>query len=508
MGGNIIGALIFIVAVIAIIFGISQMEQRLAYNNNLKSNIILEAKELKEFSNAAFNYSESFNVPLSATSLTVSNLQKYGLLPNTFPQETPFGQQFVGEYSTDICNPDVMDLLIKTTGAYNSALLSKNGLNATLGINYINSEVDNILEGMNISFINAKNPCVNNGPSFYIGSTVQNTSNFNIYSSGSISTNDNSNNQDAAIYIYAPNQWGYFIFSFEFEFMNDWGITNGNTSTINGTITSQPGEITLSGWNTQCPTGATVISPGNTYQHYYYNANGTFFTNEYCIPAYKSQVNSLIGNYENTRQVLNYPLGSLVYFGNYFIEGTSPSNVYMGNQTNSSSLNSSVEYINPNSINGLNNNIYGVESYFDAYPSYNLIPQNQYPGNNFIPQAPLYNVFATAGIDINVNGVIYQIVTYDYDFITGTGITPTEAGMSNPNDAGQTFPVIDSTSPTIWQDSNGDNLGSSYMNVGGGYSIISNPSNLNNYQGSINYLQYNGGPTDSINFNIPTPQIN
>ncbi|MCL5423474.1 MAG: hypothetical protein M1385_00115 [Candidatus Marsarchaeota archaeon] len=508
MGGNIIGALIFIVISLAIITKVSQFERHNMQRNNLQSAVILEAKELKTFSNAAFEYSESFNVPLSTTSLTVSNLQAYGLLSSTFPQTTPFGQKFQATYATDTCNSDVMDLFVKTSGVYNINLLAKYGLNKTLGVNYINSEVNKTLSSLGVSYQNASNPCVTNGQPDYIGFTTSGSSSLNLYGGGTISTNVTSSNADSAIYIYAPNQWGYLVFSFEFGFMPDWDAINGNTASINGTITSQPGVINISGWNSQCPTGGNIISAGNTYTNTYTPSNGSsiFFRKLFCIPAYKSQVNSIVGTYADTKQVFNYPLGSPVYFGNYYISGTNSSNAYMENSmTGSTIFNSSTEYINSGNIIGLNNNIYGVQNYFQSYPLYTIIPNGSYPGDNFIPVAPLYNVFAPNGIDIIVNGVTYQIATWDYDFITGYGVTPTAAGMNNPNIYGQSFP----SGSTIWQDSNGMNQGSSYNNYGGGYYITSNPSNPNNFDGSINYYPSNDSTTtDSISFYIPTPLIN
>jgi hypothetical protein len=505
MGENLIIALIFIFVSLTMIGSDAQFQRHNMQNNNLQSSIVLEAKELKTFADAAFDYGESFNVPLSAKSFTVSNLQSYGLLPSTFPQITPFGQGFQADYAEDSCNSNVMDLLVKTSGSYNNDLLAKNGIKGTIGINYINSEVDKTLNGLNISYQNANNPCVSNGQPDYIGSTVSGSSSLNLYGGGTAPTSVTSNNLDSAIYIYAPNQWGYLVFSFEFGFMSDWGVTNGNVATINQTITSQPGVITVSGWNTQCPVGGVVISPGQTYTNTYSGSN-IFFRKLWCIPAYKSQVNSFVNSgIENTRQVLNYGLSASVYFGNYYIYGTEPSTVYMGAPVSSPSYNSSVEYIDPSNISGLNNNIYAVQNYFQSYPPYNPIPNGSYPGSNFIPMAPLYNIFATSGLDINVGAVTWQIATWDYDFITGTGVSPAAAGINSPNTEGQSFPA----GATIWQDSSGDNLGSSYMNYGGGYYVTSNPTNTSNYAGTISYLLSNSGPTTgTVNFTIPTPQIN
>ncbi len=495
---NIIAAIIFILISIVMITTDSAILRHNAYNSALQANVVVEAKELQEFTQAAYDYSESFNVPLSKTALTVSNLQSYGLLSSTFPKTTPFGQSFIAIYSTDVCNKDVMDLEVYASGNYNTDLLAKNGLSGSLGVLSLNAQVENELSSLNMSFANAHNPCINGGASFYIGQTQSNSNIINLYGGGTISTSNTVSSVGAATYVYAPNQWGYLVFTISNGIMDEWGTTNGTATYINwNNLTNYP-ELNVSGWGLSCPTGSAIITGAASNS---YNDATVFFTNGYCVPAYKSQVNSLtLRNQHNLPQVFNLSAGQSFY-GEFSIGGTDPANAYMYGGSYPVPT-STYNYLS--SVTGINNNIYGVESYFQSYPPYNPIPNGQYPGANFIPLEPLYNFFDSVGADISVNGVVYQIVEWKYSLITGTGITPSQAGMNQCNPEGTCFPA----GATIWQSPLGINLGSSIDNYGGGYYITENPANSNSYSGVIDYVPYNNGPTYAAGFTIPTPLIN
>ena len=506
---NIIAAIVFILISIIMIGTDTSILRHNAYNSALQANVVVEAKELQEFTQAAYDYSESFNVPLSNTTLTVSNLQSYGLLSSTFPETDPFGQFFVATYSTDACNQDVMDLEVYTSGNYNTDLLAKNGLPGSLGVLILNAQVENELSGLNMSFTNAHNPCINGGASSYIGQTQSNSNIINIYGGGTVSTSNAASSVGAAVYVYAPNQWGYLVFTISNAIMPEWGVTGGTATSINwNNLTNYP-ELNVPGWGLSCPTGSAIIT-GTAVESYGFSLssdNGSvFWTNGYCIPAYKSQVNSLIlQNQHNLPQVFNLSTGQSFY-GQFSVGGTNPNNAYMysGNYPTQTST-----YSYLNSINGINNNIYGVKNYFAPEPPYNPIPNGQYPGANFIPLEPLYNFFDSVGVDISVNGVTYQIVEWKYSLITGSGVSPSQAGMNECNPGGTCFPA----GATIWQspggsNPNGINQGNSIDNYGGGYYITENPANSNSYSGVIDYVPYNNGPTYAAGFTIPTPLIN
>lgn len=508
---NIIAALFFILISIVMLGMDTAVIRHYANNSAMQSSVIVEAKELKEFAQAAYDYSESFNVPLSTTTLTVSNLQSYGLLSSTFPKTTPFGQSFTATYATDTCNQNVMDLEVYAAGNYNTNLLAKNGLSGSLGVLSLNSQVENELSSLNMSFVNAHNPCINGGPSFYIGQTLLNSDIINIYGGGTVQTPNTAPSVGTAIYIYAPNQWGYLVFTISNALMDEWASVAGTAVSVNwNNLTNWP-ELNVSGWGLSCPTGSTIITGTNSQSYNLYSTGDgdVFWTNGYCVPAYKSQVNSLVvQNQHNLPQVFNISPGQSFY-GQFSVGGTDPANAYMYGGGYIVSTNT---YNYLGSVNGINNNIYGVENYFQAYPPYNPIPNNQYPGANFIPLESLYNFFDSVGADIKVNGVIYQIVEWKYSLITGQGYSPTQAGMNECNNTDPGIPSGDVTcfppNAEIWEAAIGTNLGTSIDNYGGGYYITENPANPNSYTGGIDYVPYNLGPVYTDGFTIPTPLIN
>jgi hypothetical protein len=500
---NIIGAIIFIILSVLLITSSANLIRHTQRNVILSTSITVEAKELAEFSYAAYSYSESLGESLTPVSLTVSSLQSAGLLSNTFPQKTPFGQSFIANYTQDSCNPAVMDLVIKTTGSYNSDLLAKNGINGTLGLNYINSEVDNKLNQLNLSYSNASNPCVTNGNPYYIGYTLPSSSALNIYSSGTISTNIKSLNNDAEIYIYAPNQYGYLIVDGNISGSGEYGsVTPTN---INSNVISS-WNFSSQGWSQTCPYGGNILNTGSNFYNFNYGILqiGTTTLSEdliFCIPIYKSQ-NFTFNRGSNLQILNNYSY--FYYLDNY--AGSFPNIYYAG--PGSVLVENDMTYVSPSSINGLNMNIFGTTGYYLNHTQNN----SDYVSDNYISNKSLANIIAANGFSLNFNGNIYQFAAWDYYFFTGKGC-PTPI---TTNAEGQSYP----SGATIWSDgytentssgicpSNSYNLNTSVQNYGIGYSVTVNPSNSSSVTGTIKYVPNNNSSSESETFSIPTPQIN
>ncbi len=496
MGGNIIGALIFTIAITILIITGANLERRNLNQNILTNNIQLEASELKTFTNAAYNYTESLGISLSPSILTVSNFQSSGLLPATFPQNTPFGQTFQADYETDSCNSNVIDLLIKTTGNYNSDLLSKNGVSGTLGIDYINSNVDKDVLNMNLSFKNASNPCINGGQNNYIGYT--NTTNFNIYGSGQIiSSNYNSKNNDAGIYVYAPNQLGYELINASvYGYFEIWGavLLNDISSLYrygNWTINSQ-------GYSMICPEDAinlgSVSSAGSIAPIYTDAPDSNDSQNiTFCVPVYKSQTFNFNYNTSNMLQIINKnPVFSSAEWGGIYpnIYYTAPYVYYLSNSY----------WINPDSIAGLNETLYGIEGEITS-----VSPITTSPSADYVPYQSLRNIVGAQGFDIDVNGNVYQFAFWDY--ILWTGIGSSVPQLCNPVMPNQCY----DSGATIWESggSGSPNLGSSSENWGVGYLVNKNPSNSSEVPNAeITYRPNNSSPTTNTPFTIPTAVIN
>lgn len=513
---NIIAALIFIILSVLLVTSSTNFIRHTQQNSTLNISIVTEAKELKEFSAAAYSYSTSLGEALSPVSLTVSSLQSDGLLSNTFPQQTPFGQTFVADYTQDSCNPAVMDLIVKTTGGYNSDLLAKNGISGTLGLNYINSEVDDELNQLNISYPNANNPCVNGGASYYVGYTSPSSIKLNIYNGGSINTPVTSSNSDAEIYIYAPNQYGFLVVSG--NVYGDGGMWGVFTSSIVSTVRSI-GEWSFysQGWAAACPVGVPTLTPGASFKNFNYSF-APFGDNlsqnlTYCIPIYKSQNLTISEN--STEQILNPQYSS--FYSNYSYGGTL-SNIYDIGVGSGPLFQSDAYYVSPSSINGLNNYLYGIENYFQNYSgiagasvSGNYIPNTDL-SNNLVSFSGMPNIIGAVGFDLDINGNVYQFAAWNYYLFTGTGCTP----PITTNAEGQSY----RNGATIWADgynlnsssgscpSDSYNLGTSDESFGVGYSVVVNPSNSSSVTGTITYVPSNNSSSQSENFTIPTPVIN
>jgi hypothetical protein len=515
MGENMIIALIFILVSFTMIAGVAQSERYNMHRNNLQSSIILEAKELKTFSDAAFDYGISFNVPLSASSFTVSNLQSYGLLPSTFPQTTPFGQTFQADYATDACNGDVMDLLIKTSGSYNNDLLAKNGLKGTIGINYINSEVDKTLSGLNVSYQNANNPCVANGQPDYIGSTIPGSSGLELYGGGSISTNVTSSNDDSAIYIYAPNQWGYLIINSNIYGDGEvWGYIDYNSVSSDWGLGQAFWYFSSQGWSMTCPADSIILNPGSTSSNFItdYSSNGVNYTQNitYCIPIYKAQTVNFNYYGGNNAQLLN----NGVLYARASWGGTFPDDVYYTGENDPTY--STQSFIGQSQISGLNNELFGIEGFIGTNTDVPGYPATI--GSNYIPPEAMQNDISALGFDINANGNTYQFVGWSYALFTGSGCSLSQLGIPTTNAEEQSYPA----GASIWADgynnntapgsgscpANSQNLGTSQENIGIGYYVTVNPSNSSSETGRINYEQSNGAAVNTVYFTIPTPQIN
>jgi len=518
MGGNVIGSLIFILISMLLISHEDVIVSHNIQTAGIYSYIQEEAQELSKFSQAAYNYTETLspNNPLSVSNMSVSNLQSLGLLPESFPQETPFGQTFQADFVQDSCNQNVIDLLVRTSGGYNSDLMAKAGLQGILGESYINSNVDNQLSKMNLSYSNISNPCLTNGPGFYIGSLTG--TNFNIYGNNeSIPSNVNANNNDAGIYIYAPNQKGFMIVTYING--NTVGPIGGSAGVVWQTNSvavwskSEPGVISLSinQWSYACPANAINYNNYNnssysqTLAGYSIN-NPTNFSYTYCIPSYRSQ--AVIVDLPVNTQIFN-PLDPYYLMYN-FTGDDATGNIYATTPT-SAYYNTATYLPSPNSdLSGLNNNIFAAKGYFA-----NTMPGYPSPDSDFIFPEPMDNYISALGFSVEVGGNVYQFGAYNYDFFTGQGESPAALGgltlnangqyCNNDPNGFQCYPP----GATIWATGtlSNQNLGTSTENVGAGYFINVNPANTNDIAVTSQYKQNNGATPSNFSFNIPTPLV-
>lgn len=481
---NIIGAIVFIILSLFMITSSDLQIKNVQNTQNRVSYIQQEAKELTQYSNAVFNYITAYGFPVSQSNLSVSNLISVGLLPNTFPLATPFGQYFTVNSNVDAVNSNVEDVIIRTTGNLNSDLAARANLTGTLGYAYLANEVD--------SQINI--PQYPNSIGTYIG--IVNSNVFN-GDGQNINLSFTANNNEPSIYIKAPDQYGYWLINFSFVFYsyNYGGIDNGsrdylqlieNNNSLSLNIISQ-------GWLANCPSYADNVTSSIAYkgllsQELWYNAPYNEGQTLYCFPAYKDEVEPINISIPIQYLDLNAPAVT-----NETLNGSSSNNY------NDGFGETPTQYLYPNSNYYVSDSqIYGYD-----YPTYGvegLITSN-WAGSlpmstpaDFMPPAPAYSSLGDVGFQLDLTNslgqnVVYQIAAAQYSIITGPGCY--DSTLTSEYDAyyGNTFQVYynanDSNNAFAGADVNncgdtGQNL-NSIASYAAGWVININPSNPNSY---------------------------
>ena len=493
---NIIAALIFIILSLGMISIGSNEFSYYQHIQNRNLYIKQEATELTQYSNAVFGYITAYGLPLSVSNLSVSNLKSVSLLPSTFPTTTPFGQTFTVSYNTDLVNPNIEDVLIRTTGNFNSDLTAKVGLNGTLGYTFVASNVD--------SDINI--PQYQNSTGTYIGFLE---SNIFTYAGQQINLNFSANNTEPGIYIKAPNQYGYWLIDFS-NFLDSYAYGYNLPVGSNLFILENNGggyTVVSNGWYANCPTYAQPINSNVLYNSplfqqawytYPYNQNQVL----YCIPAYKDEVNTFNININDQYFGLNSP--AII---NENLSGNSSNNYnngFLGTPIGYLYPNTNY-FINPSQINGYVHPLYGIEGLVTGTWS-GILPMSN--SADFLPPSPAYSFVAEDGFQLNLTNpagqqVTYQIALAEYSLTTGAGCydstLSSEAGF--PVYYGANSAV--NNNPAASCSANGQNL-NSMGNYAFGWAININPSNPNSYTfpsaGNSSFPEYE----DAINGNFYT----
>ena len=492
---NIIAVLIFIILSLGMI-SIGSNEFSYYYHNQNRSFFIKqEAAELTQYSNAVFNYITAYGLPLSESNLSVSNLKSVSLLPSTFPTMTPFGQTFTVSYNIDSVNHNVEDVLVRTTGNFNSDLTAKAYLNGTLGYTFVASNVDS----------NINIPKYKNSTGTYIGFLE---SNIFTYAGQQIKMSLSANNAEPGIYIKAPDQYGYWLINFsdqEYGYYYGASFSAGTELSIEDNNTGY--NIVSEGWYSNCPLYASQVNTNVLYnsplfQQAWYNYPYNQKQALYCIPAYKNEINAFnIGtNYQyfglNSPAVVNENLSG--NSGNNYNDGLRETPIgYLYPTTN--------YYINPSQINGYVRPLYGIEDLV-VYAWAGPLPMSN--SAYFLPPSPAYSFVAESGFQLNLTNpagqsVTYQIAIAEYSLTTGAGCydntLSSEAGFSVYYGADSAA----NNNPAVSCSANGQNL-NSMANYAFGWAINVNPSNPNSYtfpsESNSSFPEYE----DEINGNFYT----
>ncbi len=457
---NIIGAIVFIILSLFMITSSDLQIRNIQSTQNRVSYIQQESKELVQYSNAVFNYITAYGLPVSQSNLSVFNLISAGLLPSNFPLTTPFGQSFTVSYNVDAVNPNVMDVVVRTKGNLNSDLAARANLNGTLGYAYLANEVD--------SQVNI--PPYPNSTGTYIGTVNSNVfsgdgQNINLGSSASASSN-----VEPAIYIKAPDQYGYWLinFSFLFKSYNYDGLDNSLTDYLQLEENKGNLNIVSQGWFANCPSYADNVTSNVIYNGPIYHQTWYVFPyNEkqvlYCIQAYKDEVEPI--NITTPLQYLDLNSPAVLV---EILNGSSSNNYNdgIGEIPTQYLYPNSNYYMSDSQIKGYVRPTYGIESVITNNWSGYLPMSNS---ADFMPPAPAYSSLGDLGFQLNLTNpsgqtVVYQIAAAEYSIITGQG-APFSIN-------GQTI--------FINADSSGQNLASA-TSYAAGWVININPSNSSTY---------------------------
>jgi hypothetical protein len=479
---NIIGAMVFIILSLFMITSSDLQIRNIQSTQNRVSYIQQEAKELTQYSNAVFNYITAYGLPVSQSNLSVSNLISTGLLPNNFPSTTPFGQSFTVNYNVDSANPNVEDVIIRTTGNLNFDLAARANLTGTLGYAYLANEVD--------SKVNI--PPYPNSTGTYVG-----TVNSNVFSGDgqNINLSFTANNTEPSIYIKAPDQYGYWLINISF-LLNSYGYNGLDNTSIDYLDTVENGgglNIISQGWFANCPSYAdnvtsNVIYNGRLYQNPWYDFPDDVGQAMYCFPAYKDEVESI----SITVPLQYLDLNSYAVI-NEALNGSSSNNYDNGfGGTPIKYLYSGASYVSDSKIKGYADYpTYGIEGLITINGIGSLLMSNS---ADFMPPAPAYSFLGDSGFQLNLTNpsgqtVVYQIAAAEYSIITGPGCY--DSTLTSEYDAkyDSTFQVYinANASGNAFAGAGVNNCGDSGQNLdsigsyAAGWVININPSNPDSY---------------------------
>lgn len=477
----------------------------------MNAEVQLEAQELLTFAQAAVNYTKGIGSNLSPATMTVSSFQADNLLPTSFPTTDPFGQAWQADFVTDPQDPNILDLVIGTSGAFTEG--SSASQQSILSSRNIAIQVIQKLTQLQNS--NASNQLVSgvNSGGIALGTAYQQS--FYTLSGTDMpdlsAMNINVNNYTPMIFIKAPNQLGYWVFE-----LSDYGW-----DAIWGQALIQPGvgdvlryphvwdqpAIFDEGWQASCPVVGVNLgtipevddfSNNNTL----YNSSGNISQSAViCIPAYKGDITNIQNGIQN----------------NTGAQCFSSSKCYAGEEITLD------QYSVPNYIaTGTPLVSYGGEAYSSAPPTVNtalyakgLFYTNYLsiaPDIDVIGDLPLSSILWGQGFRVEVDGNTYQFANLKSAILTGQGEYDASTGKQ-----------IWATGMSPWD----VNLNDSQESFSVLWKIQKNPANANNITFSIPYrttqpdpghgcsaipslYSQGGAPIYQCSYSatIPTPQVN
>jgi hypothetical protein len=494
----LIAIIVFALTALTLIIDQSQFMETQSQGVALQQMTAQSAKEFAEFTEAAAAYVQSVGLPLPGTALTVSDLQGANLLPSTFPSQTPFGQTLVADYVADPNNPVALDIVAHTTGAMNAALLQKAGVSmgSMATVQYdtavvAQNQVPSAIPGSTGQFFGIEN-----------GSTL---TSLGSSSSMTLPPSINTKYSEVAEYILSPGQYGYWLVGGSVYGYGAVFPVIAGVDQFRMTMYAQP-SISSVGFSLTCPSVAKNLgnlsgnSPvGNNETLFFSNtSNNASQSPLFCIPAYKGQVTTFsqgaLTQVINTQNYANYQFANMQWNGQNYVD-PQYAGYYPGSGSNGTGR---VTYVNPSSIDGLNENLSASGGFAGS-----AYPDNQMPGNEGFPMNLPDNISA-AGVDISVKDPNNHTVNYQIEM--DGGVVFTGGGcweyLVNPS-TGQYTPYDVFATGT---GSNEENLCGSQETFWTDWHAVKNSSNTSSMPVSQTY-EYDGN-SYTMNYSVATPRVN
>lgn len=336
-------------------------------NNEYINKSLSTSEQIIKFSEATYKMTSGIG-GITVQSIDVETLKDSGLLPMSFPDKTPFGQEIKGFFVTSPENENVIDVLITTTGKMDENLIGKSGRQ--------NSSPESIQER---TFLVLRRETLELETHFndlyHIGKIKDNVfkSTGNLYeqSISMFNANIDSEITQPSILFKAPNQKGFWVFT-----LGTWmGSVTCNGTNFPIFSNGRPRCIAYGalennaenrGFSYDCPPSATLINKNliNEEKSVFYDRKSRGGDKSggmtYCFPAYKGDVQAGV-NFVNSRYVFNGHPDGVSTTNDYPIRmsrGNNHGNVY----TDTTPFTVAVAYrhldnhnINVSTINGLNN---------------------------------------------------------------------------------------------------------------------------------------------------------
>ncbi len=418
--------------------------------------ITTEASELQTFYQASLKFLAGFSSPANGEYIQVSDLQEAGLIPQTFPQQTPFGQTLEGWAVASTSNPLVTNLIVLPVGPFSIQAVIAAGLAPSATTTVPPGIIQAISTQVETQASTLLTDSSNNTQSQETG-LLEPTDNGNLQltslsgavlaaNTGIPSRTLGSSPDAPGLMAVAPNQVGYTVFAVNlYTYASPWGqafVDSGNWNLDSKTIyqeTETPWvffqsfepNLSLLGWSPVCPMGAVQLTPGMTpLQQTQYELNKSKNISpaiEFCLPSYRSEA-------------INQPQGVGAQQDSYSaIRSNSPFYTINNGAGEPLDDNSPVLLNNPTTSQTIASPPAGIGlTYSDGGSNYQAFWQLPYTNPYLIPTSRMYNQPDVQGDGQSYYGGPAQNNFWQETIPVGTGIIGLNLTALEPDSDGGT----------------------------------------------------------------------